>query len=91
MKKPPSNSYQMGSEDFDTRFDMDMLNIEAFEENLEREKLKAEVDSETKTAVRNYAISPELVNSLLKISQQRNALITDSIKRTLDAMNINNN
>jgi hypothetical protein len=40
MKKQPfaPNLFQLGTEDSDTRFDMDMINIEAYEQNLSTSK-----------------------------------------------------
>ena len=73
MRKQPFDKslYQLGNENFDTRFDMDMLNIEAFEENLEKEKLKAEVYSERETINRINHVSPEVVRLLRKTLQTR--------------------
>ena len=73
MRKQPFDKslYQLGTEDPDTRFDMDMLNIEVFEENLEREKLKAEVYSERETINRINRISPEAVRFLRETLRKR--------------------
>lgn len=47
MRKQPFdiNLYKLGSEDPDTRFDMDIENIEAFEDNLRAKEIQESYDT----------------------------------------------